>query len=54
MRTTMDIDPHPVSFYNTFMKPLRVEFLGLYPFFGGFFRPDHDPPYVFSNLPVKP
>ena len=43
----MDIDPHPVSFYNTFMKLLHFEFVGVPPFFGGFFRPDHDPPRVF-------
>jgi hypothetical protein len=58
-RATMDIDPHSVSFYNTFMKlgfPVftgkklnltHVEFFGLPPFFGGFYRPDHDPPHVF-------
>jgi len=43
----MDIDPHPVSFYNTFMKLLPFEFTGVSPFFGGFFRPDHDPPHIF-------
>ena len=54
----MNIDPHPVSFYNTFMKlgspvlveklmPPHGEFIGDSPIFGGFFRPDHDPPCVF-------
>ena len=43
----MNIDPHSVSFYNTFMKLSHAEHTGASPFFGGFYRPDHDPPHVF-------
>jgi hypothetical protein len=43
----MDIDPHSVSFYNTFMSSLFVRFMGISPFSGGFYRPDHDPLCMF-------
>jgi hypothetical protein len=33
------IDPHPISSYNTFM-------VIVFKYFAGFFRPDHDPPFV--------
>jgi hypothetical protein len=50
LRESWNIDPHSVCFYNTFMKLSHIEFTGVAPFFGGFFRPDHDPPCVFSIL----
>jgi hypothetical protein len=50
LRDSWNIDPHSVCFYNTFMKLSHIEFTGVAPFFGGFLRPDHDPPRVLSIL----
>lgn len=44
----MDIDPQLVSFYNT--ESMFVFFSGISPLVGGFYRPDHDPPYIDENI----
>jgi hypothetical protein len=41
---TVIIDPTLISFYNTFMISLRRYYAGIFSYWAGFFRPDHDPP----------
>jgi len=43
------IDPHPVSSYNTFMSYVSRRPGGISAYYGGFFRPDHDPPRADST-----
>jgi len=40
------IDSHPPFLYNAFVDKACLQSLAPLTYYGGFFRPDHDPPHV--------